>query len=164
MIPNVDSDDEDGSPVETAQALRRSSRATTNRRKTLADDDYQSDNSDDSESQFEAHSRRSRKGEATQPKKVRRGKEARPAYGHFRLVADLDYDPYEDEDTVALRAHRDICQKCQRKPTHLLLLKPKGRTKKKRADDEDQDSEEDLASLGGWVRWYGCVVFLISSS
>lgn len=95
-------------------------------------------------------------------KKPKRGKASRPAYGSFRSVEDLDYDPCSDEETAPLRKHRDFCEKCHRQPAHILLnnlkrKKTKGKGKRKRKDDdleEDSgDEEEKLTHLGGWVRW-----------
>ncbi|KAF7799325.1 hypothetical protein EIP86_010557 [Pleurotus ostreatoroseus] len=89
-------------------------------------------------------------------------KVSRPAYGHIRPVADLDYD--EDEDTAPLRAHRDFCEKCEGKPTHLQLRslqkgKGKKRRKSRKSDDEfeeDDNTEERIAAMGGWVRCLKC--------
>jgi hypothetical protein len=93
-----------------------------------------------------------------------RGKGAgvRPAYGHIRSVADLDYDPDSDEDTAALREHRNECEKCHMKPAHELLEaerkrpKAKGRKRRKTSDDdleESGDEVERITKKGGWVRW-----------
>lgn len=93
-------------------------------------------------------------------KKPKRGKASRPAYGSFRSVEDLDYDPCSDEETAPLRRHRDFCEKCHRQPAHILLnnlkrKKTKGKRKRKDDDLEEEsgDEEEKLTHLGGWVRW-----------
>ncbi|KAG6830296.1 hypothetical protein H0H92_001374 [Tricholoma furcatifolium] len=99
------------------------------------------------------------------PKNLTRPKGSRPAYGHFRPVTDLEYDYDSDEETAPLRVHRDICEKCHQPPAHRLLLKlakkGKGRSKKKRTEDDFEDSgdeEERVVSLGGWVRCLKCPV------
>jgi len=92
------------------------------------------------------------------PKVPKRGKASRAAYGHIRSIADLGYDELENGP---LSAHRYTCERCQREPTHLLLLQrqktaTKRKAKRKPKDDEfeeDSDSEDKLAALGGWVRW-----------
>jgi chromodomain-helicase-DNA-binding protein 4 len=85
-------------------------------------------------------------------------KASRPAYGQIRPITDLDYD--DDEETAALRAHRDDCEKCHQKPAHILLARFRKRPKQKgkprrNSDDEDEedDEEEKLVNKGGWVRW-----------
>ncbi|KAI0785072.1 SNF2 family N-terminal domain-containing protein [Abortiporus biennis] len=88
-----------------------------------------------------------RTGKPVKKKKIRTV--SRATYGHFRPVEDLAYD--SDEETRFLRAHRRICDKCQRPPAHELLKKRKGKKK----DDETVD--EDVA-LGGWVRCLYCPV------
>jgi len=93
------------------------------------------------------------------PNIPKRGKASRAAYGHIRSIADLEYDEVENGP---LSAHRHTCERCQRKPTHLLLqqqrkMATKSKTKRKAKDDEpeeDSDSEDKLAALGGWIRWY----------
>ncbi|KAI9461026.1 hypothetical protein BJY52DRAFT_1168379 [Lactarius psammicola] len=98
------------------------------------------------------------KGKPNVPK---RGKASRAAYGHIRSIADLGYDELENGP---LSAHRDTCERCQRDPTHLLLLQrrktaTKRKAKRKPKDDEfeeDSDSEDKLAALGGWVRCLKC--------
>ncbi len=85
-------------------------------------------------------------------KKVVRGKASRPAYGRFRFVADLQLDEEEYEDIAPLIAHRKICEKCHTAPTHEQQVKKKGR-KRKTKDDESEDEETRLANLGRWVRW-----------
>ncbi|KAL4268111.1 AB hydrolase superfamily protein [Pleurotus pulmonarius] len=98
-------------------------------------------------------------------KKPKRGKASRPAYGSFRSVEDLDYDPCSDEETAPLRKHRDFCEKCHRQPSHILLnslkrKKTKGKRKRKDDDLEEDsgDEEEKLTQLGGWVRCLKCPI------
>jgi len=95
------------------------------------------------------------------PKKKRaRTKASRPAYGHFREVADLELDDQSDDETLPLRAHRDGCEKCHHPPSHILLKKLDRRRKRKGSsnsdeeDDEDEEERDNLESLGGWVRWW----------
>jgi len=94
------------------------------------------------------------KGKVKVPK---RGKASRPAYGHIRSIVDLEYDELENGP---LTAHRHTCERCQRKPTHVLLEQQRKSAKRKngtrKPNDEfegDSDSEDKLAALGGWVRW-----------
>ncbi|EIN14062.1 hypothetical protein PUNSTDRAFT_140446 [Punctularia strigosozonata HHB-11173 SS5] len=82
-------------------------------------------------------------------------KPARPAYGCVRPVEALDYD--SDEDTARLRAHRDTCEKCRERPAHVQLLRKK-RGKRARQDEFEEDEEEHINSLGGWVRCLRCPV------
>ncbi|KAI6104072.1 SNF2 family DNA-dependent ATPase [Pisolithus croceorrhizus] len=75
----------------------------------------------------------------------------------------LDFDPYDDEVTASLRAHRGVCEKCHRGPAHELL----------RAADEaqkgssvggaamltlEENEEEQIQNIGGWVRCLKCPV------
>jgi chromodomain-helicase-DNA-binding protein 4 len=156
-----DSDDED---VEDREAQERGpTRRSTRTRKSVKvnlDTDAYLDESEPEGGQSDGYSTRRSKPKGKKPKKVIRGKASRPAYGHFRVVADLDYDPHSDEDSAPLREHRKICEKCHRGPAHELLeaamKKPKGRRKKKTSDDEFEESgdeQEKLIALGGWVRW-----------
>ncbi|KAH9942923.1 SNF2 family N-terminal domain-containing protein [Amylocystis lapponica] len=142
-------DSEDDSDVEEVRApVRRSTRAAKKERDNLDDAAY-ADDAEDVEAK---------------KKKIVRGKASRAAYGHFRLVADLDYDDRDDEETAALRAHRSVCEKCHKKPTHELLNAPKGRKKGKKSKNADEDDdlegtvEERLLALGGWVRCLKCPV------
>ena len=96
-------------------------------------------------------------------KKINRGRLSRPAYGNIRQVADLSSSDSDDE-TAALHVHRDTCEKCQEPAAHRLLKKyynrgrKTGRKKAKADDDfEENDEEQRLLSMGGWVRW--CVHF-----
>lgn len=91
------------------------------------------------------------------PSIPKRGKASRAAYGHIRSIADLGYD---DLENGPLSAHRSTCERCQRKPTHLLLqqrrktgTKNKGKRKPRDEFEEDSDNDDKLAALGGWVRW-----------
>ncbi|OAX44419.1 hypothetical protein K503DRAFT_765038 [Rhizopogon vinicolor AM-OR11-026] len=143
---------------------RRSTRERRSARTNLADDyvDEARDSETDSET-YQETSRRSAKSKAAAKtqKRIRRGPVSRPAYGIFRSVADLEFDAYEEEDTELLRAHRDICEKCHKAPAHVQLEKPKKGRKKARKEDEFEfeDDEDDLIqSLGGWVRCLKCPV------
>lgn len=147
LVFDEDEDDELLLQAEPS-ATRRSTRTKKSTRANLDDGDYD-DNSDGYESVKQP----------TKKKKVKRGKASRPAYGHVRLVADLDYD--SDEETAPLRAHRPDCAKCHERPTHLLIEqahKKKGRKKKPRRDEDEPEEEDEEARfnrLGGWVQWYG---------
>ncbi|THH02604.1 hypothetical protein EW026_g282 [Hermanssonia centrifuga] len=148
------SDDED---VQLSKPPRRSTRAQRSTRTSRDGDEYSDDLDEDSDDYVET----SVKGKSKVVKsKVVRGKASRPAYGHFRVVADLDYD--SDEDSAALRAHRNVCEKCHRQPTHELLLalsKSNGKKKRRKREDEfEVSSDEDVNSLGGWVRCLKCPV------
>ncbi len=96
------------------------------------------------------------KGKIKTPK---RGKASRAAYGHIRSIADLEYDELENGP---LSTHRHTCERCQRKPTHILLKQQGKRSKVKRKPkdefEEDSGDEDKLASLGGWVQWQVCVL------
>lgn len=89
-------------------------------------------------------------------KKGKSRKRSLPAYGFFRPIDDLED---EDDEDAALRAHRKLCERCLKAPSHILLsayqkrLK-RGRGRKKKNDDiDEQDEEAQLNALGGWVRW-----------
>jgi hypothetical protein len=97
------------------------------------------------------------KGKIDIPK---RGKASRAAYGHIRSIADLEYDELENDP---LLAHRRTCERCQRKPTHILLelqrksgKRNKSKRKPKDEFEEDSGTEDELVGLGGWVRWQVC--------
>ncbi|THV06013.1 hypothetical protein K435DRAFT_744240 [Dendrothele bispora CBS 962.96] len=89
---------------------------------------------------------------------------ARPAYGHFRSMDDIGYDP--DEETRALRAHRRFCEKCHKAPATVLLqlaLKnaKKGKRKKHAESDNSEDSQDEKEAAiekGGWVQCLKCPV------
>ena len=86
-------------------------------------------------------------------RKAFKKKAVRPEYGKIRKVDD----PYDsDPDTAALRAHRDICEKCRRQPSHILLRKNKRKAGRKRKDENgfSEDDEGFYQTLGGWVQWY----------
>ncbi|KAF8578409.1 hypothetical protein K439DRAFT_1663741 [Ramaria rubella] len=98
-------------------------------------------------------------------RKVIRGRLSHPAYGNIRHVADLSGDE-DDEDTAPLRAHQDTCEKCDELPAHEQLKKYYKRGKRKKSikkantddfEDED-DTEQRLLKLGGWVRCLKCCV------
>ncbi|TFK56559.1 hypothetical protein OE88DRAFT_1730039 [Heliocybe sulcata] len=149
-----DSDVEETMPARRSTRARKSARGNLRDAANLDELDLIADESD----------------ESVRPKPKRRERArpraARPAYGHFRSVEELDYDPYSDDETIPLRQHRSVCEKCQRKPTHLLIKdakkgKPGRRKKSKESDDDDEDDTGDvdkLAALGGWVRCLKCPV------
>lgn len=127
---------------------RRSTRSTRNTRAYLDDDEYEDEEPNESD---DARS-------VPKKKKKARTKASRPAYGHFREVADLELDDQSDDETLPLRAHRGECEKCHHPPSHILLKKLDRRRKNKRSsnsdeDDEDEEERDNLESLGGWVRW-----------
>jgi len=139
---------------------RRSTRQRKSARTNLTDDyvDEAGDSETDSET-YQETSRRPGKSKAVArtQKRIRRGPVSRPAYGIFRSVADLEFDAYDEEDTELLRAHRDICEKCHKAPAHVQLEKPKKKGRKKGKEDEfeiEEDEDDLIQSLGGWVRWY----------
>lgn len=108
-------------------------------------------NEDEDEADYDYRSEE----EEDRPRKAKRAIKKtgpRPAYGRIRDVENL-YD--SDPETAALRAHREVCEKCHREPAHVLLrrlAKRKGR--KKKVDDEFEEDEQEAANaLGGWVRW-----------
>lgn len=159
-----DSEDED---EQEAAAPRRSGRARKGVTINL-DDDYSEPEDKESEVSDEYASDRKSKSKAKKVKKPPRKKEARPAYGHVREVAELNYDLDSDDESSQLRAHRGMCEKCHRGPAHQLLVenkrKPKGRKKRKTSDDEFEESgdeEERIVALGGWVRWCEPILLLV---
>ena len=133
---------------------RKSNRVRNSRGIDTVDRDYDDDEgeSDSFSDEYVSPAPNSRsKGKTKIPK---RGKASRAAYGHIRLIVDLEYDEHEDGP---LSAHRHKCEKCQRKPTHELLKQQRKKKKVKRKPkdefEEDSDGDDKLASLGGWVRW-----------
>lgn len=136
-------------------APRRSTRTRRNARSNLADDLVEEGESDGDT--YHDSPRPTSRGKAGKKLKKKRSATARPAYGHFRDIDDLDFDLYEDEATSSLRAHRNICEKCHKRPAHELLTKAKkGRRKTKDNEGESDESDEDhIRGLGGWVRWFG---------
>lgn len=164
VVPDSDEEDEDDgeSEIEEFVPARRSSRSTKNAKaKYTETDDYVDDGNEDEESEDDDHKpRKSLKAQKPKTKKIVRGKASRPAYGNVRHVVDLDYDVLSDEETAPLRAHRAVCEKCHKGPTHNLIeaagKKLKGRGRKKKDEDLDDfegDEIERLTALGGWVRW-----------
>ncbi|KAH7930550.1 hypothetical protein BV22DRAFT_56154 [Leucogyrophana mollusca] len=169
--PPSDSDDElglsDRAGSGTEVILTRRSGRTRNAVRTNLADHYieEDDDPDDSSDYDEPASRRVTKSKDKPKKKINRGKDSRPAYGHFRMVDDLDVDVYSDEESLPLRAHRDVCEKCHEKPAHVQLdaaSKKKGRKKGRKSKDEEdnfeEDEEEKIYNLGGWVRCLKCPV------
>ena len=138
IIHDSDSDDD---IKEVRPSTRKSTRARKTLRANLDDEDFEDFTSADWDADIRPKAK----------KKIVRGKASRPAYGHFRVVADLQLDEEENEDIAPLIAHRAVCEKCQTPPTH-EQAKKRGRKRKAR-DDDSEDEETRLANLGGWVRW-----------
>ena len=141
-VQSSDSEDE-------VVVTRRSTRSTRNTRSYRDDDEYEDEEPGGSDDGLSA------------PKKKKRArtKASRPAYGHFREVADLELDDQSDDEALPLRAHRGKCEKCHHPPSHILLKKLDRRHKKKRSSNsseegDEEDERDSLESLGGWVRWY----------
>jgi chromodomain-helicase-DNA-binding protein 4 len=132
---------------------RRSNRIRNSRGTNKMDRDYEDGESDSLSDEYVPVRNSRSKGKIHTPK---RGKASRAAYGHIRSIADLEYDELENGP---LSAHRHTCERCQRKPTHLLLeqQRKRGKAKRKPKDEFEEDSgdEDKLASLGGWVQWQG---------
>jgi len=129
---------------------RRSNRIRNSRRINTMDYDFEDDEWDTHSDEGVSPVRNSRsKSKANIPK---RGKASRAAYGHIRSIADLEYDGLENGP---LSTHRHTCERCQRKPTHVLLNQQRKLAKRRKPkDDSEEDSDEDkLAGLGGWVQW-----------
>jgi hypothetical protein len=131
---------------------RRSNRIRNSRRINTVDHGFEDDewdtHSDESDSPVRSRSKR-------KPNIPKRGKASRAAYGHIRSIADLEYDELENGP---LSTHRHTCERCQRKPTHVLLNQQRKSAKRKRRkpkddSEEDSDGEDKLAGLGGWVQW-----------
>ncbi|KAG6854233.1 hypothetical protein C0991_009251 [Blastosporella zonata] len=159
----IDSDVETGDSEKsiTIHPSRRSTRNSTRHPKKLEESGSgaDTDGADLSYGDNEGYNGRPK----VKTKKLVRNKESRPAYGHFRSVADLDNDLHFGEETGPTQKHRDICEKCHEPPAHKLLraisMKGKRRSKKKKNDEfEDSDDEERLIGLGGWVRCLKCPV------
>ena len=139
------------SDVEILVPTRRSTRSRRNVHLNLADEEES-----DEDTYHDSPRHRSSAKEAGKRLKKKRPTTARPAYGHFRDISDLDFDSYEDEATSSLRAHRDICEKCHKRPAHEQLRRSKkGRRKTEVNEGESDDDEDSIRSLGGWVRWFG---------
>ncbi|KAF8213246.1 SNF2 family N-terminal domain-containing protein [Mycena galopus ATCC 62051] len=124
---------------------------------------YESDQEDNNSEGYDSAPKLKR---AAKPPKATRKKGSRPAYGHVRGVEDIEYDPNSDEETAALRAHRDTCEKCHENPAHEQLAalskrKGKGRKRRKTTDDEFEESGDEAeraSKRGGWVRCLKCPV------
>lgn len=146
--------DAEEEPIRT----RRSTRAKKHTRLNL-DDDAEGIESIDDETYSEGLDNKLAKADAGKRRKQRRPAMSRPAYGHFRDIDDLEFDPYGEESTEPLRAHRDACEKCHKGPAHELLkaMRKSKRSRKKRSPDADADleggEEERIQNMGGWVRW-----------
>ncbi|GBE77743.1 hypothetical protein SCP_0106250 [Sparassis crispa] len=161
VVPDSAGEDEIDEEEVTPPPKRRTGRATKTRRANLNDEEYADESESENKADSDASSDRPLKSMVVKKKRIVRGKASRPAYGRFRVIVELDYDDYDDPETVALRAHRDICEKCHRKPAHELLTaaakRGKGRRKKKNEDEEEDENEtEKLTALGGWVRCLKC--------
>ncbi|KAI6136491.1 SNF2 family N-terminal domain-containing protein [Pisolithus sp. B1] len=159
-----DSEDELGGYGDTEVEMiptRRSTRARKAVRSNL-DDDFDNESMDTDEDYLDGSGRRSAKLDAPKKPKRRRLVPSRPAYGHFRDIKDLDFDPYDDEVTTSLRAHRGVCEKCHKGPAHELLraaMKPKkGRRRRGSDADLEENEEEQIQNMGGWVRCLKCPV------
>ena len=150
-----DSESSETSILDGAGPTRRSNRIRTSHRTGYMDHNDEVGESDPLSDEYVTPDRNLRsKGKLNIPK---RGKASRAAYGHVRSIADLEYDELENGP---LSAHRPTCERCQRKPTHILLqqqrkLSKKNKPNRKAKDEfeEDSDDEDKLAGLGGWVRW-----------
>ncbi|KAG5636366.1 hypothetical protein H0H81_008284 [Sphagnurus paluster] len=119
---------------------------------------------DDLESDLDSGSYRSKETRPKSKKTKKKSRGSRPAYGHFRPIAELDCDS-SDEESAVFRKHRDICEKCHKNPAHTLIqaIVKKGKAKsRRRKNSEDEfevsDDEERFAALGGWVRCLKCPV------
>lgn len=158
-IFTIVSDQESTSDESRGPLLRRSTRSRKGVKVSLDAEAYSGASEPTSGDEDEPHAKTGSKG---QKKERRRARTSRPAYGHFRAVAELDYDSHSDEETASLRKHRGICEKCHQGPAHslirALLKKPggKGKIRKKTSDDEfdsSGDEQERISGFGGWVRW-----------
>ncbi|KAJ7654999.1 SNF2 family DNA-dependent ATPase [Mycena polygramma] len=163
----VDSDDEGGTAEgsrTSAAPARRSTRARKGFKINLDQGAYYESEQDDDES--EGYDSAPKLKAAVKRPKAARKKGARPAYGHVRGVEDLEYDPNSDEETAALRVHRNVCEKCHDVPAHeqletLRKRKGRGRKKRKTTDDEFEESGDEVERIskrGGWVRCLKCPV------
>ncbi|KAJ6604478.1 SNF2 family DNA-dependent ATPase [Mycena vulgaris] len=161
----LDTDEEDEADGSTSAPTRRSARSRKAFKVNLDEDRYHESEQEDADS--EGYDSAPRVKSAPKRPKLARKKGARPAYGHVRVVADLDYDANSDEDTAVLRVHRNKCEKCNDKPAHELLeaerRRPKGKGRKKRKTSEDEfeesgDEVELINKKGGWVRCLKCPV------
>ncbi|KAJ6519648.1 SNF2 family DNA-dependent ATPase [Mycena sanguinolenta] len=160
----LDSDEESATPEGSNINIptRRSSRSRKGFKINL--DEGASSESDQEDNSEEEYAPTLKRG-AKRPK-VSRKKGSRPAYGHVRDVEDLEYDANSDEETAALRLHRNICEKCHGTPAHeqlVALSKRKGKAPKKRKTTDDEfdesgDERERVSKRGGWVRCLKCPV------
>ncbi|KAK7064375.1 chromatin remodeling factor mit1 [Favolaschia claudopus] len=162
----LDSDEETPAPDRrsTSAAPRRSTRSRKNFKINLDKGAYyESDQEDNMSEGYESAAKL--QGAAKRPK-VAQKKGVRPAYGYVRGVEDLEYDHNSDEETAALRVHRDVCEKCHEHPAHEQLAalgkrRNKGRKKRKSTDDEFEESGDEAeraAKRGGWVQCLKCPV------
>ncbi|KAH7881752.1 SNF2 family N-terminal domain-containing protein [Phlebopus sp. FC_14] len=147
--------------------VRRSGRSRKSARSNLAE--AYIDHSDDTKHSDEGSAPSyPRKPRTLGVRKKAHSAGARPAYGHFRDISDLDFDPYDEEDTEPLQAHRDICERCHKLPAHELLeaakMPRKGRRRSRKSEETadepegEEEEEERIQNLGGWVQCLKCPV------
>lgn len=116
------------------------------RQRTGSDQGVTSNDSDQSEGLSTKNRMNNFNGKLIKSKK---SKAIKPAYGLIRNVDNL-YD--SDSESTPLRAHRDFCERCHRKPAHRLKANYKKRRKRK-TDDIFSDDDDSYENLGGWIRW-----------
>ncbi|KAI0801048.1 hypothetical protein C8Q74DRAFT_1364698 [Fomes fomentarius] len=146
---SVHGSDSDSDIQELAPPTRKSARNRITKRSNVYDEDFE-DYTESDESGTGA--------KIVKKRKIVRGKASRPAYGHFRVVADLLHDEEENEDIAPLLVHRSICEKCHTAPTHEQLKRRKKGRKRKSKEDDLEDEDSRLDNLGGWVRCLKCPV------
>jgi chromodomain-helicase-DNA-binding protein 4 len=151
VIP-VDSDSDSGSgdaDVEEPVVTRRSSRNKKTLKISMVDK-----NSDESTNEDQSMDYRPSKGSAPKLRRKANKPKHRPEYGVIHSVHDVADEYESDSEEAILHRHRQNCEKCTDFPTHVLLARSKGKPKKKRRrTDEFEESDEDLETKGGWVRW-----------
>ncbi|KAF5384826.1 hypothetical protein D9615_001372 [Tricholomella constricta] len=160
----IDSDEENGDSEKSVTLLpsRRSTRIQKGVKVNL-DIDAFTDNFEPSDGDSDTYGSRRSQFKGKKSKHKVRPKVSRAAYGHFRPIAELEYESCSDEESAPFRRHRDICEKCHKAPAHKLIqaLSKKGRSKKRKTSEDDfdvSDDEERFAALGGWVRCLKCPV------
>lgn len=140
----VHGSDSDSEIQEITLPTRKSTRARNLVRTNMDDGDFEDVSpADDSDVDVKV----------VKKKKIVRERASRPAYGNFRKVDDLRIDDEENQDIAPLVAHRAICEKCHTPPTHEQTQRKKGR-KRKAKDDDFEDEDNRIDNLGGWVRWW----------
>ena len=135
---------------------RRSTRTKVTKINLISDDEGFLDDEEEMSSDDQ-----DRRAKAKSKSKIKKFIHPKPMYGRVRAVTAIQDDPFpDDEEHEALRRHRDICEKCHRKPAHLLLAafrkKPKGKGKKRKRSTDDEESEDDqkYIDMGGWITWF----------